>query len=138
MCIRDRADKYGWRYTRYADDLTFSLPNSSTGRTHLAALQGCVKKIVSAEGFVVHPKKTRVIRKGSSQRVTGMVVNGDGSPRAKRSVRRNLRAAIHNLKQGKPLREGESIDSLRGMAAFISMTDRELGAKLKEEINGLA
>ena len=131
------ADKYGWRYTRYADDLTFSLPNSSSGRTHLAALQGCVKKIVSAEGFVVHPKKTRVIRKGSSQRVTGMVVNGDGSPRAKRSVRRNLRAAIHNLKQGKPLREGESIDSLRGMAAFISMTDRELGAKLMEEINGL-
>ena len=134
------AKKYGWRYTRYADDLTFSLPNSTKGkneRTYLAALQSCVKKIVSAEGFVVHPEKTRVIRSGSSQRVTGMVVNGKAAPRTRRSIRRNLRAAIYNLKSGKPLREGETIDSLRGMAAFISMTDRELGTRLMQEINSL-
>ena len=132
------AKKYGWRYTRYADDLTFSLPRSARDaktRTHLASLQGCVRKIVSAEGFVVHPNKTRVIRSGSSQRVTGMVINGEGAPRAKRSVRRNLRAAIHNLKNGKPLHEGETVDGLRGMAAFISMTDRELGSRFMKEIN---
>ena len=64
-----------------------------------------------------------------------MVVNGKGEPRARRSVKRNLRAAIHNLKQGNPLKDGETIDSLRGMAAFISMTDRELGSKLIKEIN---
>jgi len=83
-------------------------------------------------------KKTSVLRSGSSQRVTGMVVNGDGSPRAKRAVRRNLRAAIHNLKQGKPLKDGESIDTLRGMAAFVSMSDRELGVKFRDEIEALS
>lgn len=133
------AEKYGWRYTRYADDLTFSLPQKTKQeRTYLGALQGCVQKIVAQEGFSVHPKKTTVLRTGSSQRVTGMVVNGDGSPRAKRSVRRNLRAAIHNLKQGKPLKDGETIDTLRGMAAFISMSDRELGVKFRDEIEQLA
>ena len=35
-------------------------------------------------------------------------------------------AAIHNLQQGKPLREGETLDQLRGHAAFIAMTDPKL------------
>jgi hypothetical protein len=129
------AKKFGWRYTRYADDLTFSLPSGAKGKTNLGALCGCVKRIVADEGFKVHPDKTRVIRKGSSQRVTGLVVNNKGAPRATRTVRRNLRAAINNLNNGKPLREGESLDTLRGMAAFISMTDRELGSKLMKQIN---
>jgi RNA-directed DNA polymerase len=129
------AKKFGWRYTRYADDLTFSLPNNTKGKTNLGALCGCVKKIVADEGFLVHPDKTRVIRKGSSQRVTGLVVNDKGAPRATRTVRRNIRAAINNLSNGKSLREGESLDTLRGMAAFISMTDRELGNKLMKQIN---
>ena len=131
------AKKFGWRYTRYADDLTFSMPSKSQGQTKLAALKGCVAKIVSDEGFIVHPKKTRVVRKGSSQRVTGLVVNGTGSPRTPRDVKRRLRAAIHNLSNGGQLREGETMDTLRGMAAFVSMTDRVLGRKMIEQLNSL-
>ena len=137
------ARKFGWRYTRYADDLTFSIPKRKKGknakpeRTHLAVVKGLVCKVVADEGFVVNSKKTRVIRSGSRQRVTGMVVNGTGDPRAARSVRRNLRAAIHNLKSGKSLRDGESIDRLRGMAAFISMTDRKQGQLFMNQINEL-
>ena len=139
VCISHSAALYGWRYTRYADDLTFSLPNGSKEkRTFLGQLQGCIKKVVADEGFVVHPDKTSVLRGGAGQRVTGMVINGAGSPRAKRSVRRNLRAAILNLKQGKPLKDGETVDTLRGMAAFIGMSDRELGAKFRDEIEQFA
>ena len=134
------ADKYGWRFTRYADDLTFSLPNrkkSKPERTHLAVLKTLVSKVVADEGFVLNEKKTRVIRSGSCQRVTGMVVNGTAGPRATRKVRRNLRAAIHNLHSGKGLREGETLDTLRGMAAYISMTDRELGQRLMIQVNSI-
>lgn len=35
------------------------------------------------------------------------------------------------------MKEGETVDSLRGMADFISMTNRALGSKLMNEINEL-
>src|SRR5262249_52892084 len=91
------AAKYGWGYTRYADDLTFSLPNDHTGKPQLGALMGGVRRIVEAEGFAIHPDKTRVHRKGGCQRVTGLVVNGAGDPRVPRALRRQIRAAVHNL-----------------------------------------
>jgi len=128
------AAKLGWRYTRYADDMTFSLPGDHKGKPNLGKLMGLVKRIVGAEGFTVHPDKIRVARHGGCQRVTGLVVNGASEPRVPRQLRRQVRAAIHNLQKGKPLKEGETIVTLKGMAAYIHMTDRELGAKLLAEL----
>ena len=136
LCLRlDRrltglAQKLGWRYTRYADDLTFSLPASHNGPPKLGALLGCVKRVVEAEGFDVKASKTRVHRPGGRQSVTGLVVNGDLPPRTPRTLRRQLRAAAHNLKHGKPLPEGETLARLLGYAAYVYMTDPELGTKL--------
>ena len=131
------AESLGWRYTRYADDLTFSLPNSTEGRPHFGKLMGAMKHIIADEGFTLHPDKTRILRKGASQRVTGLVVNGPGKPRVPRETRRMLRAAVHNAKQGKPLRDDESLYTLLGWSAFIYMTDRELGASFLEELRTL-
>jgi hypothetical protein len=136
LCLRlDRrlsglAARLGWRYTRYADDLTFSLSAGHQGAPRLGALMGLVKRIVEAEGFTVHPEKTRVHRQGGRQQVTGLVVNGGGSPRVPRALRRQLRAAVHNRRQGKPLKEGDTDARLAGYAAYVYMTDAELGAKL--------
>ncbi len=144
LCLRlDRrltglAAKLGWRYTRYADDMTFSLPNSHAGPPKLGALLGCVKRVVEAEGFRVHPDKTRVHRKGGRQTVTGLVVNGDGPPRVSRAERRKMRAAAHNRKMGKPLPEGETLARLMGYAAFVYMTDPALGRKLLADLNATA
>jgi hypothetical protein len=135
--IAGLAKKLGWRYSRYADDLTFSLPLGHKDKPNLGKLMGLVKKIVAAEGFRIHPDKTRIARRGACQRVTGLVVNGEGDPRVPRKVRRQLRAAIHNLKQGKSSKEGESTATLSGLAAYIHMTNRELGAKLLEELSKL-
>ena len=132
------ARKYGWRYSRYADDLTFSLPAKHKGQPGLGALIGLTKKTVADEGFIINPEKTRVVRSGSRQKVTGLVVNDGLSPRVERKIKRQLRAAIHNLKQGKELRQGETIDSLRGMAAFVSMTQRAIGRQLMDQINEAA
>lgn len=144
LCLRlDRrltglAESLGWRYTRYADDLTFSLPEGTgKGQPGLGKLMGGVKTVVADEGFTLHPDKTRILRKGSSQRVTGLVVNGPGDPRVPRETRRRLRAAIHNTKQGEPLQDDETLHTLLGWAAFVYMTDRELGAQLLEELRPL-
>lgn len=136
LCLRlDRrltglAAKLGWRYTRYADDMTFSLPASHAGKPRLGALLGCVRRVVEAEGFAVNAAKTRVARRGGRQAVTGLVVNGPGTPRVPRELRRRLRAAAHNLQAGKPLPEGESLPRLMGYAAYVYMADKKRGAEL--------
>ncbi|WP_406694962.1 reverse transcriptase family protein [Singulisphaera sp. Ch08] len=128
------AKRFGWRYTRYADDLTLSLPHDHKDKPRLGALVGTVRRVVEAEGFTIHPSKTRVARAGARQTITGLVVNGDQVPRTPRKFRRELRAAIHNSRNGKPLHEGESPTTLAGSAAYVYMTDPALGAKFLEAI----
>jgi len=144
LCLRlDRrlaglAKKYGWRYTRYADDLTFSLPTDHKGPPKLGTLMGCAARVVESEGFQVKEEKTRIHRSGGRQSVTGLVVNGDAPPRTPRKLRRQLRSALHKLKTGKPLKEGESLARLAGYAAFVHMTNPELGRKMLAELHGVA
>ena len=130
------ARKLGWRYTRYADDLTFSLPTPAPSRSkrkkkpvppRIGTLIGSVERIVADEGFEVRRDKTRVLRPGDQQKVTGLIVNGDGTPRVPRTLRRQLRAAIHNLEVGKPLPADESLARLTGYAAYVNLTDADQG-----------
>ncbi len=128
------AAAFGYRFTRYADDMTFSLPLGHEGHPRIGKLIGTVKRIATEEGFAVRDDKTRVNRTGGCQKVTGLIVNGDAAPRVPRDLRRRLRAAIHNLNAGKPLRDGESIDTLRGWAAYIGMTNPDEGQRLMGQI----
>jgi hypothetical protein len=128
--LRGLAQRLGWRYTRYADDLTFSLPADHAGKPRLGTLLGLVRRIVAAEGFTLNRDKTRVHRRGGRQQVTGLVVNGVQGPRVPRRLRRQLRAAAHNLGRGRPLREGDTAARLAGYAAYVYMTDPDLGARL--------
>jgi retron-type reverse transcriptase len=128
------ARKLGWRYTRYADDLTFSLLADHKGKPNLGKILGLVPRVVAEEGFKIHPEKTRVARKGGRQKVTGLIVNGEAAPRVPRKLRRQMRAAVYNLGKGRPLKEGETSATLAGYAAYIHMCDPELGKKLLEAI----
>ena len=142
------AEKLGLRYSRYADDLTFSVPaiddaqpKSSTKATAstvkkqadmqhnkmIGQLLGSVHKILREEGFALNNDKTRVIRKGSQQQVTGMIVNGQGVPRVSRQIKKMLRAAVHNLEAGGQLRADETFNTLSGYAAWIASAEPELG-----------
>lgn len=59
----------GIRYTRYADDLTFS------GDFNPHYLIRKISTFVYKEGFLINPTKTRVLRSNARQEVTGIVVN---------------------------------------------------------------
>jgi len=128
------AAKNGWRYTRYADDLTFSFPKEAKSSSELGLMIGATKKIVSDEGFRIREDKTRVHRSGGRQTVTGLVVNEAHGARTPRKLKRQIRAAIHNLSQGKPLAEGETTATIGGYIAYIEMSDPELGKKLKADL----
>jgi len=129
------ARKLGFRYTRYADDLTFSRPaGSQSGEARVGALLAGLERVVTDEGFAVHPDKTRVLRPGRRQQVTGLVVNGDAGPRVPREVKRRLRAALHRLQRGQPLPDHETPARLAGLAAFVHAAEPELGRALLDAL----
>ena len=130
------AASLGWRYTRYADDMTFSLPSGKKKAkdTSPSTIIGAVNEITRTEGFQVHCKKTRVLRTGTRQTVTGLVVNAQEGPRVSRKVCRMLRAAIHNLSQGKELHDGETLATLHGYISFIASCDPAKAEKFRSQL----
>jgi hypothetical protein len=82
------------------------------------------------------------MRKGGRQQVTGLVVNAaEGRPPARvpRATVRRLRAAIRNRELGRPASPGhdESLEQLKGMAAFVMMADRVRGKAFMDRIDAL-
>ena len=131
------ARKHGATYTRYADDLTFSWgkPGGEVGK-----LIAAVERIVSDEGFAVHPKKTRVMRQGRRQEVTGLVVND--RPAVPRKELRRFRATLFQVERDGPegKRWGHGADlfaSLRGFAAYVAMVDPDKGRALVTRVEAL-
>jgi retron-type reverse transcriptase len=123
---------FGFRYTRYADDLTFS-GDDDTG---LHGLRLQTTRIIEAEGFRVNVRKTHVSRRGQSQRVTGVTVNKQLG--LSRKERRRLRAAIHQLNQARS--EGEAdprrAQRIKGELAYLAMLNPQQAASLKQRLQG--
>jgi RNA-directed DNA polymerase len=132
--------KHGYKYTRYADDMTFSATGEGTKKVNLL-LQG-VHQIVADEGLIVHPDKTKIMRKGSRKEVTGITVNNN-TPSVSREKLRQFRAFLHKVeKQGNTvgLTWGTSHDVLRsalGYARFVAMVQPEKGKILIAKVKNL-
>ncbi len=91
--LKGLADYFSASYTRYADDLTFSLQSDS--RPDIQQILSLTRRILLAYGYLLNTKKTKVLRKHQQQRVTGLVVNQKAQlPRQKR---RWLRAVEHRI-----------------------------------------
>jgi RNA-directed DNA polymerase len=114
----------GFAYTRYADDLTFS-GNDEAAVEHLLAF---VPRIVAAEGFVINPEKTRIMRRAARQTVTGVVVNK--STGLSRKARRRLRAEMHRLSQNGATPEAPVLRRLQGKLAYLRMLNAHAAAPL--------
>lgn len=130
------ARKFGADYTRYADDMTFS--GSDDLAFHAPKFIGLVTKIVQSEGLALNDKKTRVMRQGRQQRVTGVVVN-DKTNVSRRDYDR-LKAILHNCIKRGP--HGENRENhpdfrgwLQGKIAHVSHIGPERGRKLQTLFN---
>ena len=81
--LRKVARQRGCRYTRYADDITFSTNAATFPESIACTLPGAhdwqvgarVQGAISSAGFEVNPAKTRMQYNGARQMVTGLVVN---------------------------------------------------------------
>lgn len=67
------AKRFGLRYSRYADDITFSSLHN-VYQTESAFIKE-VDRIIAQQGFNINPEKTRLQKQGYRQEVTGLIVN---------------------------------------------------------------
>lgn len=128
----------GIRYTRYADDLTFSGPD--TLRRGAPRLVAAVGRVVVDEGFVLHRTKTRVQPRGDRQLVTGLVVNDQlGVPRA---AYERLRATLHEAttrgvevanRSGHP----NFRDHLGGRISWVESANPARGERLRQQFEAI-
>ena len=134
------AGNNGWRYTRYADDLTFSRINNGEKYTNLQIkkLLSMLNRVTEEEGMRINRKKTHFMRKGCKQQVTGLIVNGTGTPRVPKERRKLLKAALHNAQNGVTVENALEIEQLLGHSAFVYMTDMESGRQLLDGFGSLS
>ena len=131
------AQKHGWTYTRYADDLTFSIRGSDAA---VGRLLGQVRFVTTAEHFTVNEAKTRIQRPNACQTVTGIVVNH--RPNIPRKERRRLRAILHQAsKTGLAEQNREQHPHFEGwvsgMIAYVKMVNPDLGGKLRAALGAV-
>jgi RNA-directed DNA polymerase len=128
------AENLGFCYTRYADDLTFS---ANAKDVDVKKLFGQIRYIVKAQGLTINEDKTRILRRGRQQEVTGIVVNDKIS--IERKTLRKFRAVLHQAetKGLEGLTWGNSPDliaALKGYANFVYMVDKEKGFIFQSQV----
>lgn len=71
--MKGAAKRFGLHYSRYADDMTFSSMHNvyQPGSDFRAEIQ----RIISEQGFRMNETKTRLLKAGTRQEVTGLTVN---------------------------------------------------------------
>ncbi|NLS91709.1 MAG: RNA-directed DNA polymerase [Planctomycetaceae bacterium] len=120
-------------YTRYADDLAFSGDRDFERAAKRFHLHVCAT--VMEEGFSVHHRKTRIMRQGVRQRLTGLVVN------ERLNVSRRqfdcLKATLTNCIRFGPQSQnrsghGEYRAHLDGRISFVETINPARGHRLRE------
>jgi len=114
-------DRLNIKYSRYADDLTFS-----RRKPFADMFLNEVERVIIRHGFEVNRRKTRYSGPGQANYVTGLVVSTKIQP--ERSQRRLLRAMFHNA-YSHPERFGGRKSELEGWASYVNAYDRRLGKR---------
>ncbi len=130
--------RFDGRYTRYADDMTISLPGLGRNkrlrrkpknkpplkrpRFPSRSLITTLRRIIEEEGFVIQmKKKLRVQRPHQRQTATGLVVNR--AIHLPRATRRRIRAMQHRQRLGQL--DAARQKQLRGWEALLNMLKQQ-------------
>jgi RNA-directed DNA polymerase len=118
------------RYSRYADDLTYSLATDDGKAVH--ELIRFTEKALASEGYRMHrSRKLHVRRRHERQLVAGLVVNERA--RLPRERRRWLRAVEHRLKSGQASTVTD--EQLLGWRSYRSMVERGAAAPTPPDVD---
>lgn len=128
------SDDLGLTFTRYVDDLTFSGAIDEGKADEIRA-------VLVAHGWRVNERKTRFMRRGHAQYVTGLSVSDRATPHAPRRLKRAMRWRLHIIERygyddymvrfsGSDL--GHYPSHLRGVARYLVTQEPGLGAEYLE------
>ena len=127
-----RAEKLDFKYSRYADDLTFS---TSAQKPNHKAILYLARKTLELHGFNVNPKKVKILFPYHQQQITGININS-GKATIPRSWRRKLRAAVHQFRFIKDQKQKSSeFNRIYGSIQFLKLTHPKLAKQYEIEIN---
>lgn len=138
--LAELAGNAGISYTRYVDDLTFSGALESVHDELLRA----VTTLLGRMNWTVNPNKTRFMRRGKPQYVTGLYVGDAAGPHIPRSMKRLLRREVYfaskfgltdaRLRSPTPMPH----DRLNGWVNYAAHVDTVFGENLRTAWNGVA
>lgn len=128
------ANKTGFNYSRYADDMTFSADD----KANLPKI-GMIRRIVESEGFRLKDDKTELLHKGNRQIVTGLLVDGHVRVpgRYKKDIMRHIhfcqkyggRGHFHRITPGKAFGK----EWLEGRIRYVYSVEPDVGKKMWAE-----
>ncbi|HWF73009.1 MAG TPA: reverse transcriptase family protein [Solirubrobacteraceae bacterium] len=126
------AGSVGLRYSRYADDLTFS--GSAWLRRREQQFTESVARIAREEGFSLNRRKSRLVTSGGRQSVCGVVVNAH--PNLARTEYDRLKAILHNSARLGPASQNRTgvtnfEEHLRGRIAWVASLNPDRGERLR-------
>jgi hypothetical protein len=110
------ANLTGAKYTRYADDLTFSLVEDDPIKAR--KIVNGVRSMLADQGFELNekPNKLKILRGHQAQQVCGITLNS-GKPTISKKQRRQVRAARHAIENGRPA--SMSLAAVEGWESYI-------------------
>lgn len=133
------AASLGLRYSRYADDLTFSGPTRLRRRAdHVRRLAA---RIAREEGFAINRDKSALLTAGGRQSVCGVVVNV--RPNVTRTEYDRLKAILHNAARHGPESQNRTgiadLEAhLRGRIDWVASLNPDRGKRLRRRFAEIA
>lgn len=129
------AEKSNCRYTRYADDLTFSGTTDLPSREDLEA-------VLKKHRFKLNKRKFRLSKRGQKHYITGLSVSDHESPHVPKKMKRHLRRELHfidkfgidhHLSKLKSHRTRQhQINRIDGTVSYVASIEPRLAPKLRE------
>ncbi|WP_210479601.1 reverse transcriptase family protein [Naasia sp. SYSU D00948] len=139
IAISSWAKDHGLTFTRYVDDLVFS---GEIGTEAVSAAVAMVEKT----GWRVNTDKTRLMKRGGKQYVTGLAVSDPVRPRIPPSRKRSMRMKLHLIERfgyERYMREfqgeerGDTPGHLRGTARYMAGIEQPFGSNLLARLNAV-
>ncbi|BFU91902.1 MAG: hypothetical protein NTAFB01_30890 [Nitrospira sp.] len=128
--VQGFSDKHGFEQSIIGDDLFVS------GERRAEKYKGLMKKIISEEGFTVHPDKTKALSNRNRQVAAGLVVNKKLN--VPKDYKRALRAEIHTVASrdlGSNERKPRRLSSIEGKIGYVRQSNPSHAAVYQEQFN---